>query len=262
MIRRVRPRARTPLFNRIPAAFPLLLLAVVAPPLILLPSRTPQASPPPHPKPAPRPQIERRIQAEGVDRHQHSAKFTIYVLSADLSWKLESVTDLEGNRPLLNPELHQAINRAQEVFCVGTASFEGATDSEERRAVRRAQTLAEWAGSAIEDRRKTHLYPVSAGQYRGPDSLTSSLQRKASSSSLRLLTKRASTWPKRSNPGCGAKRRKTLLSTTCSTTTRARGNGGSSGSPPRASHQALASPTGHRQYTRFSNSSASMGLVM
>ena len=164
----------------LPASFPLMLLALLLV-LAAVPLSNPR-KPVPKPEPAPVPlpvQVESRISTEGLDQHQRRLPFTVYVLSQQLSWKLESVTDLEGERALLNPELADAIDRAQDVFCVGTASFEGRAPAEEARAARRAQTLAEWVKSAIKDPGKTHVFTVNAGQYKGPEDLASSNQRKA-----------------------------------------------------------------------------------
>jgi len=105
--------------------------------------------------------------------------FTVYILSAQLSWKLESVTSLEGDRPLLGPELREAINRARDVICVGTASSEGITQKEEDRAGVRARTLAQWVRGVIQDPGKTRLFAVTAGQYKGPRTQESAIQRKA-----------------------------------------------------------------------------------
>ncbi len=176
--RRVKPAfRRQPLFSNIPGSFPLVLLAIlvalVTVPLRLLPTAR-QAEPA-----APPAQIETRVQSEGYDQHHRAVPFTVYVLSQHLSWKLESVTDLDGGQTLLSPELQAAINRARDVLCVGTASYEGATRAEEARAARRAQTLVEWVAAVMQDPQKTRLYSVNAGQYKGPRELASASQRKA-----------------------------------------------------------------------------------
>lgn len=167
---------RQPPIATIPASFPLILtiLAALATfPLCYVagPSgvpATPQAG-----------QIETRIQAEGLDKHHRALPFTVYILSQTLSWKLESVTNLEGEHAFLNLELTAAINRARDVFCIGTASWEGATQMEEERAAQRARKLAQWIGSVIRDPKKTRLFSVNAGQYNGPQELHSAEQRKA-----------------------------------------------------------------------------------
>jgi len=160
----------------------LILVAVlalsVAVPFGYLSNRRP-AEPVETVQPAPPPQVEASIQTEGLDAHQRALPFTVYVLSQELSWKLESVIDLEGHQPLLNPELAAAINRARDVFCVGTASFEGSTGKEEARAAERAATLERWARSAIQDPQSTRVFRVNAGQYKGPPELESANQRKA-----------------------------------------------------------------------------------
>ena len=79
------------------------------------------------------------------------------ILGQQLSWKLESADDLEGSKTLLSSELITAINRAQDVFCVGTASSEGGTPAEELRAARRAVNLAEGLASGLEEKQKTSL---------------------------------------------------------------------------------------------------------
>jgi hypothetical protein len=169
---------REALFSGIPGSFPLvllaLLIALVTVPMSYLGHEPVKPTPPP-----PRPQIETRIHVEGLDQHQRPLPFTVYILSQDLSWKLESVNDLEGEQALLSPELTAAVAHAQDVFCIGTASFEGTIGNEEARAARRARTLARWIGGAIEDPHKTRIFSVNAGQYNGPAQLDSSRQRKA-----------------------------------------------------------------------------------
>jgi hypothetical protein len=105
--------------------------------------------------------------------------FTVYVLSQELSWKLESATDLEGDERLVSPALTDAINGSRDVFCVGTASFEGVTRAEEARAARRAAQLAEWVAAVIREPGQTHIFTLNAGQYRGPPEPDSGCQRKA-----------------------------------------------------------------------------------
>jgi hypothetical protein len=103
----------------------------------------------------------------------------VYVLTDQVSWKLESTEELEGGRKLLSAELATAVNRARDVFCVGTASFEGGTEAEEARAEQRSGELARWIGTAIEKPNLVHLYTLNAGQYKGPPTLASASQRKA-----------------------------------------------------------------------------------
>jgi hypothetical protein len=161
----------------IPASFSLILSALLGA-LVSLPlwyfTRPPKPAPP-----LPAVQIETRIQTEGFDKHHRALPFTVYVLSQDLSWKLKSTMDLEGEHPLLNAELTAAINRARDVLCVGTASYEGATRTEEERAAQRARELAQWIGGVIRDPQKTHLFAVNAGQYKGPKQPHSAEQRRA-----------------------------------------------------------------------------------
>jgi len=178
-------RRLRPLASNIPGAFTSILVAVlavsVAVPFGYLFTAHPAepAEPVETVQPAPPPQVEARIQTEGLDAHQRALPFTVYILSQELSWKLESVSDLEGSQPLLNPELAAAINRARDVFCVGTASSEGAARKEEARAAERAATLARWVGSAMQDPRSARVFRVNAGQYKGPPELESANQRKA-----------------------------------------------------------------------------------
>jgi hypothetical protein len=129
--------------------------------------------------PPPPPRIEAQIRAEGSDAHGRLLTFTIYVLSQQFSWKLESATALDTDASLLTPDLTAAINRARDVFCVGTASFEGDRRTEEARAEKRAANLAGWIQSAIVNRQETRLFTINAGQYRGPPELESSHQRRA-----------------------------------------------------------------------------------
>ena len=103
----------------------------------------------------------------------------VYVLTDQVSWKLESTEELEGGRKLLSAELATAVNQARDVFCVGTASFEGGTEAEEARAEQRSGELARWIGTAIEKPNLVHLYTLNAGQYKGPPILASASQRKA-----------------------------------------------------------------------------------
>jgi hypothetical protein len=123
--------------------------------------------------------VETQIAAEGFDSHRRALPFTVYVLTHQLSWKLESATDLEGGQRLISPELTTAINRARDVFCVGTASFEGAQRPEEARAAQRADRLAQWVRAIIRNPDQTRLFTLNAGQYRGPSELDSTYQRKA-----------------------------------------------------------------------------------
>lgn len=171
-----------PLTSNIQGSFTWILLAVlaasVAVPLSYLSHARP-VEPAPLPEPAPPPQVETRILTEGLDANQRPLPFTVYILSQEFSWKIESVTDLEGSQPLLSPELTAAINRAPDVFCIGTASFEGGARAEEARAAQRAGALARWVGSVIRDPRSTRVFSMNAGQYRGPPELESANQRKA-----------------------------------------------------------------------------------
>ena len=173
--------SRPPLFCTIPSSFSLILCALLCG-LMTLPFCYP-GYPGPTPKPAaaapPAVQIEARIRTEGLDKHNRALPFTVYVLSQDVSWKLKSTEDLEGEHPLLSPELVAAVNRAREVFCVGTASYEGAARTEEERAARRAGELARWIGAIVQDAQKTRLFAVNAGQYRGPMAAQSADQRRA-----------------------------------------------------------------------------------
>jgi hypothetical protein len=127
---------------------------------------------------APPAQVEARIDTVGQDKNHRSLPFTVYVLAQQLSWQLESTRDLEGGATLLSPALIAAINGAPEVLCVGTASFEGTTLTEEARAGERAGKMAQWVGMAIRNPH-TRVITLNAGQYRGPADTESSQQRKA-----------------------------------------------------------------------------------
>ena len=170
---------RQRVISGIPASVPWILvtiLAVAALPFTHLPGPAPvKTNPPPEPVVT----VETQITSEGYDSHHRSLPFTVYILSHQLSWKLQSATDLEGEQSLLGPELASAINRARDVFCVGTASFEGVTRTEEARAAQRAVQLAQWVSTAIRNPGQTHLFTLNAGQYRGPPELDSTYQRKA-----------------------------------------------------------------------------------
>ena len=175
-------RRLQPLSSNIPGAFVavfgcVLALSLSVPFLCLSNAGAPASAEPPPPDPPS--QIETRIQTDGLDRPRHALPFTIYILSHELSWKLQSVSDLEGSQPLLNPELSAALNQAREVFCIGTASHEGATRKEEARAAARAQTLANWIEPVIQSPERLRVFRLNAGQYNGPPELESSLQRKA-----------------------------------------------------------------------------------
>jgi hypothetical protein len=170
---------RQPQMSRIPVSFLWILstlLAVVAVPFSNLSRPVPVESAPPPVEVA---SVETRIAAEGRDSHQRTLAFTVYILREQLSWKLNSATDLEGGERLLSPELTSAINGARDVFCVGTASFEGPAAEEEARAAQRAAQLARWVSSVIRDPGRTRLFTLNAGQYRGPSELDSVYQRKA-----------------------------------------------------------------------------------
>ncbi|HLK69038.1 MAG TPA: hypothetical protein VKU19_36650 [Bryobacteraceae bacterium] len=123
--------------------------------------------------------VEAQIQAVGADSQNRILPFTVYVLSQQLSWKLDSVTDLANGRTLMDADLAAAINRARDIFCVGTASSEGARRPEEARAAQRATQLAEWVGTVVQSRDRTRVFTLNAGQYRGPPELESVYQRKA-----------------------------------------------------------------------------------
>jgi hypothetical protein len=125
------------------------------------------------------PQVEVRIAAEGYDSSHRRLPFTIYVLSQDFTWKLESTSELQGSDSLVGPDLAAAVNRAYDVFCVGTASFEGGVRREEARAWQRAETLAGWVRPVIADPDRTRVYTLNAGQYVGPEAVESPSQRKA-----------------------------------------------------------------------------------
>ncbi|MCW5981111.1 MAG: hypothetical protein KIT09_23715 [Bryobacteraceae bacterium] len=173
--RAVRYQRMSPI-SGIPPLLPLQLLgllAAVAPAVVAcLPARA-------RPEAPPASRIEMRIATEGLDRQQRRMPFTIYVLSHERSWKFESATDLEEDQPLIDPELEAAIRRAHDVFCVGTASLEGAAPKEEARAAQRALRLARWVTAALRDEPRPRVYALNAGQYVGPPELDSSGQRKA-----------------------------------------------------------------------------------
>jgi hypothetical protein len=166
------------LVRGIPASVPWILLTVLAAASLALRG---YFSAPPVVEPAPMAarQVETRIVASGNDKNQRSLPFTVYVLAQDLSWRLESATDLEGGQTLLNPELVAAIRRAPDVICVGTASFEGGARVEEARAAQRAGKLAEWVAEVVRTPHETRIYALNAGQYKGPNELSSASQRKA-----------------------------------------------------------------------------------
>jgi hypothetical protein len=169
-----------PLMSNIPASVACVLFTVVGVSLAVLygnfaPKVAPQPVPPPPPAPA---QVETVVPTQGQDSRGRSLPFTVYVLAAQLSWRLESTNELEGGQTLLSPVLVAAINGAAEVFCVGTASFEGGARAEEARAGERAGRLAQWVGTAVANT-TTRVFTLNAGQYRGPKELASTEQRKA-----------------------------------------------------------------------------------
>jgi hypothetical protein len=170
-----------PLISNIPGSFPWIVVTILAvaaamvlavPPVDLSIKANPASRPPPA-------LVETRIVTVGEDQNHRSLPFTVYVLAQELSWKLESTEDLEGEKTILSPELTVAINHAQDVFCVGTASFEGGSQAEEARAAQRAGKLAQWVGTVIGKPGHTRLFTLNAGQYKGPTELISSYQRKA-----------------------------------------------------------------------------------
>jgi hypothetical protein len=164
------------LLSNIPASVACILFTLVAAALGVLYGDFPAPKSPP--SAAPPAQVETHIATEGEDRNHRHLPFTVYVLAEQLSWKLESTNDLEGGSTLLSPALLVALNGAPEVFCVGTASFEGATPAEEARADQRANRLAQWVKAAV-DRAHTRIFTLNAGQYRGQEELESARQRKA-----------------------------------------------------------------------------------
>jgi len=168
---------RRPLVSGIPASVPWILAAILAAASIALPGYL--FAPPVVESSTAAAQVEMRIVASGYDHNHRSLPFTVYVLTQGLSWKLESAADLEGGQVLLNPELIAAIRGAPDVFCVGTASFEGATRAEEARADQRARKLAEWVTAVIRTPNRTRIFTLNAGQYKGPNQPDSAYERKA-----------------------------------------------------------------------------------
>jgi hypothetical protein len=167
-----------PLMSNIPASVACVLFTVVGVALaVLFGDFAPKVSAPPPAAPPPA-LVETHISTEGQDSTGRSLPFTVYVLAAQLSWRLESTNELEGGQTLLSPVLVAAINAAAEVFCVGTASFEGGARAEEARAGERAGRLAQWVGTAVANT-STRVITLNAGQYRGPKELASLEQRKA-----------------------------------------------------------------------------------
>jgi hypothetical protein len=168
-----------PLISNIPASVGCVLFTVVGVALaVLFGNFAPKAAAPPVAAPPPPAQVETVVPTQGQDSSGRSLPFTVYVLAAQLSWRLESTNELEGGQTLLSPVLVAAINGAAEVFCVGTASFEGGARAEEARAGERAGRLAQWVGTAVANT-STHVFTLNAGQYRGPQELSSPQQRKA-----------------------------------------------------------------------------------
>jgi hypothetical protein len=166
-----------PVISNIPGSVPWILFVIltsaICVPLVSLSSSPVRRSLPPSE------QVETRIHVDAHDRQHRHLPFTIYVLTEQFSWKLESAVDLQGGQTLLSAELIRAINRSRDVLCVGTASFEGATRTEETRAGQRARKIAEWVRAAILDQKGTHLVTLNVGQYVGPEKQESAHQRKA-----------------------------------------------------------------------------------
>jgi hypothetical protein len=168
-----------PLKSNIPASVACVLFTVVGVALaVLFGDFAPRVSAPPAAVAPPPAQVETHIATEGQDSSGRSLPFTVYVLAAQLSWRLESTNELEGGQTLLDSALIAAINGAAEVFCVGTASNEGGARAEEARAGERAGRLAQWVGAAVANTH-TRVFTLNAGQYRGPAELASPQQRKA-----------------------------------------------------------------------------------
>lgn len=171
---------RQRLMTGIPESFTLILLTLLA---VVIAVPFANVSGPVHVEPTLPPEnvvdVETKITMEGRDSHQRALPFTVYILTHQLSWKLKSATDLEGEQSLLSPELTTAINGARDVFCVGTASFEGGPGLEEARAAQRAGQLAQWVAGAVRNPSQTRIFALNAGQYRGPSELESAFQRKA-----------------------------------------------------------------------------------
>jgi hypothetical protein len=171
-----------PLQSNIPASVACILFTLIAAALGVLYGDFPaKVSHAPAAPPAPAPvqvQVEARIPTLGQDKNGRSLPFTVYVLAAQLSWRMESTDGLEGGNTLLSPALTAALNHAAEVFCVGTASFEGGTRIEEARAGQRARQLEQWVETAVTNT-QIRVFALNAGQYKGPAELVSSDQRKA-----------------------------------------------------------------------------------
>jgi hypothetical protein len=123
--------------------------------------------------------VETRIDSADVDTNSHRLRFAVNVLSNQRSWRFSSSEDLQTDQPLLNPELIAQPNRAQDVFCIGTASSEGERGPEEDRAARRASTLEHRVARVIQSPGQTRVFRLNAGQYVGHFQVSSDDQRKA-----------------------------------------------------------------------------------
>lgn len=100
-----------------------------------------------------------------------TAKFDIYILSGECSWKFASINiALSPNETRKDIKSHLAdlINRmkqATDIICVGSASVEGRLAEEENRATARAEQLIVWLREVLPYR--IPLWTLDFGQFKG-----------------------------------------------------------------------------------------------
>ena len=120
------------------------------------------------------------------DEKGRHASFRILLLTDEFRWQLSSSKSVEefGVTPAFTPQMKAALNRAEEIICVGASSEEivpGLTAAagrtyEEGRAARRAGRIAQWVRGALEQ--PIPIRKLNAGHHVATGSAATSDQRR------------------------------------------------------------------------------------
>ncbi|HPG89499.1 MAG TPA: hypothetical protein PLD46_07570 [Hyphomicrobium sp.] len=110
---------------------------------------------------------------DGKDSAGRYALFDVVVLTKNYGWVKGSTTELERGETrltaedveneVLAPQLRQGLRSAQELIAVGLASYEGEKDAEIQRGGLRAQRIAQWVRSAVDQ--SIPMSTLNLGQY-------------------------------------------------------------------------------------------------
>lgn len=113
---------------------------------------------------------------DGKDSAGRYALFDVVVLTKNYGWVKGSTTELERGETrltaedveneVLAPQLRQGLGSARELIAVGLASQEGEKDTEIQRGGLRAQRIAEWVRSAVDQ--SIPMSTLNLGQYAEP----------------------------------------------------------------------------------------------